>query len=142
MATKWPGKRRVIGQKISRLDGPEKATGTAKYSYDINRPGMLHAVILRCPHAHAKVKSIDTSAAEKTPGFKALHRIARAGAELSYAGAEVLAIAADTEEHAYDAARAVKVEYDTSLPFAVKEAETLQKKPSTLGKGANVMKTQ
>ncbi len=142
MATKWPEKRRVIGTKVSRLDGPAKATGTAKYSYDINRPGLLHAVMLRCPHAHAKIKSIDTSAAEKMPGFKALHLISRAGTELLFAGAEVLAIAADTEEHAIDAVRAVKVEYDTSLPFAVKEADTLAKKPATLGKGSNVMRTQ
>src|SRR5262249_16486747 len=142
MATKWPGKRRVIGTKVSRIDGPEKATGTAKYSYDINRPGLLHAVMLRCPHAHAKIKSIDTSAAEKTPAFKALHIVSRAGTELFFGGAEVLAIAADTEEHAYDAVRAVKVEYDTSLPFAVKEAETLEKKPKTVGPGANVAKTQ
>ena len=72
MAEGWPKKRRLLGTKIKRLDGPEKATGRAKYSYDINRPGMLHGVILRSPHAHAKIKSIDTTAAKKTPGFKAL----------------------------------------------------------------------
>ena len=53
----WPKKRRLLGTKVPRLDGPEKATGRAKYSYDINRPGMLHAEILRSPHAHAKIKS-------------------------------------------------------------------------------------
>src|SRR5262245_19240348 len=142
MTTKWPGKRRVIGTKVSRIDGPQKATGTAKYSYDIIRPGLLHAVMLRCPHAHARIKSIDTSAAEKIPGFKALHLVARVGAELFYAGAEVLAIAADTEEHAYDAVRAVKVEYDTSLPFAVKEADVLGKNLKTVGPGVNAGKPQ
>ena len=74
MADSWPKKRRLIGTKIKRLDGPDKATGRAKYSYDINRPGMLHGMILRCPHAHAKIKSIDTTAAEKMPGFKAARR--------------------------------------------------------------------
>jgi xanthine dehydrogenase YagR molybdenum-binding subunit len=141
MATRWPEKRRVIGTKVSRIDGPDKATGTAKYSYDINRPGLLHAVMLRCPYPHARIKSIDTSAAEKTPGFKALHIVRRAGEELFYAGAEVLAIAADTEEHAYDAVRAVKVEYD-QLPFAVKEADALNKKLSTVGPGNNAQKPQ
>src|SRR5215207_8055597 len=68
----WPKKRRLLGTKIRRLDGPEKATGRAKYSYDINRKGMLHAAMLRSPHAHAKIKSLDTTAAKKTPGFKAL----------------------------------------------------------------------
>src|SRR5262245_31391591 len=108
MATHWPKNRRVIGKKHSRLDGPEKATGRAKYSNDMNRPGLLHAVMLRSPHAHAKIKSIDTSAAEKAPGFKALVIIANAGAEVIYAGQEILALAADTEEHAHDALRLVK----------------------------------
>src|SRR5436309_1738681 len=108
MATKWPEKRRLIGGKIARIDGPDKATGKAKYSFDINRPGLLHAVMIRCPHAHAKVKSIDTTAAEKVQGFKALYVINKEGSELYYAGDEVLALCADTEEHAQDAARAVK----------------------------------
>src|SRR5262245_291091 len=68
----WPKKRRLLGTRIKRLDGPDKATGRAKYSYDVNRPGMLHGMILRSPHAHAKIKSIDTSAARKVQGFKAL----------------------------------------------------------------------
>lgn len=122
MAIKWPENRRVIGTKVPRLDGPEKSTGKAKYSFDINRPGLLHAVMVRCPHAHAKIKKLDTSEAEKTPGFKALYLIAKEGQELFYAGDEILAIAADTEEHALDASRAVKVEYDV-LPFSVKEDE-------------------
>ena len=67
MAT-WPEKRRLIGTKVPRVDGPDKATGRAKYSFDINLPGLLHGRILRCPYAHAKVKSIDTSAAEKMAG--------------------------------------------------------------------------
>ena len=57
MAEGWPKKRRLLGTKVKRLDGPEKSTGRAKYSYDINRPGMLHGVMLRSPHAHAKIKS-------------------------------------------------------------------------------------
>src|SRR5947207_81989 len=72
MAEGWPKKPRLLGKKHKRLDGPEKATGRAKYSYDINRPGMLHGMILRSPHAHAKIKSIDTTAAKKVPGFKAM----------------------------------------------------------------------
>ena len=126
MATKWPQKRRLIGTKVQRIDGPEKATGRAKYSFDINRPGLLHAAILRCPHAHARVKSIDTAAAEKAPGFKALHLIAKDGTELFYAGDEVLALAADTEEHCRDALRAVKVTYDV-LPHQVDEKDALKK---------------
>src|SRR5437762_5982576 len=76
MAEGWPKKRRLLGTRVKRLDGPEKATGRAKYSYDVNRPGMLHGAILRSPYAHAKVKSLDTTAARAVPGFKALAVIA------------------------------------------------------------------
>src|SRR6266852_6807502 len=116
MANTWPKERRLIGTKIERLDGPDKATGRARYSFDINRPGMLHAMIVRCPYAHAKVKSVDISAAEKLAGVKAFHQIAKNGAELFYAGEEVIGVAADTEEHARDAAQAIKIDYEI-LPF-------------------------
>lgn len=121
----WPTNRRILGTKVQRLDGPEKSTGRAKYSFDINRPGMLHAQILRSPHAHAKITSIDTSAAEKTPGFKGIFNVAKAGEELTWAGQEILGIAADTEEHCADCLRAVKISYEV-LPHAVKEADALK----------------
>ncbi len=131
MPTSWPKKRRLIGTKVQRIDGPAKATGTAKYSYDINRPGMLHGMILRCPHAHAKIKSLDASTAEKMPGVKAVYAIKKAGDELFYAGEEVFALAADTEEHAHDALRAIKVEYEV-LPFLVKEEDALKQDKATV----------
>jgi xanthine dehydrogenase YagR molybdenum-binding subunit len=127
----------VIGTKVQRLDGPDKATGRAKYSFDINRPGMLHARILRCPHAHARVTRIDTSAAEKVPGYRAQYIIATPGspsAELFFAGAEVIAIAADTEEHAEDVLRAIRVDYET-LPFQVKEQDALRNPVRTVAGG-------
>jgi xanthine dehydrogenase YagR molybdenum-binding subunit len=125
MAISWPQKRRIIGTRVQRVDGPVKSTGRAKYSFDINRPGMLHAVILRSPYPHASLKSIDTSAAEKSPGFKALYLIKKEGDEVYYAGDEILAIACDTEEHARDAARAVKIQYE-QLPFTVSEVAVLE----------------
>jgi xanthine dehydrogenase YagR molybdenum-binding subunit len=142
MATSWPKKRRLIGGKFQRLDGAVKATGKAKYSYDVNRPGMLHAIMLRSPYAHAKVKSIDTADAEKMPGVKAVHLIVEAGKELYYAGDEVLALAADTEEHALDAVRAVKIDYEV-LPHIVKEEDALKDDRKTVspvgGKRNNVL---
>jgi xanthine dehydrogenase YagR molybdenum-binding subunit len=127
MATSWPKKRRLLGTKIQRLDGPAKATGHAKYTLDINRPGMLHGMFLRCPYAHAKITSIDTSAAEKMPGVKAVVLInnAKPGKELYYAGDEVAALAADTEEHAHDALRAIRVEYEV-LEHLVREEDVLK----------------
>src|SRR5262245_9165403 len=72
MAEGWPKKRRLLGTRVKRIDGPDKATGRAKYSYDINRKGMAHGVMLRSPYAHAKIKTFDTTAARKTPGFKGI----------------------------------------------------------------------
>jgi len=126
MATTWPKKPRIIGTRVPRLDGPEKATGRAKYSFDINRKGMLHAMILRCPLAHAKIDVLDVKGAEQAPGVKAIHIINDKDKELYYAGEEVVAVAADTEEHCQDALRAIIVKY-TPLPFFVKEEDALEK---------------
>ncbi|MEK6284184.1 MAG: xanthine dehydrogenase family protein molybdopterin-binding subunit [Acidobacteriota bacterium] len=117
---KWPDadKRTFIGKRISRIDGAQKVSGRAKYSMDINRPGMLFGKIVRSPHAHAKVKSIDTSAAERMPGVKAIHVVSDVGTELYWAGASVVALAAVDEPTAEDAMRAVKIEYDV-LPHLV-----------------------
>ncbi|HKP11983.1 MAG TPA: xanthine dehydrogenase family protein molybdopterin-binding subunit [Blastocatellia bacterium] len=121
---KWPeaDKRTLIGKRISRVDGPQKVSGRAKYSYDINRPGMLFGKIVRCPHAHAKITSIDTSAAERMPGVKAVQVVQEPGAELFWAGASVAAVAAVDEATAEDAARAVKVVYEV-LPHLVADKD-------------------
>src|SRR5205809_3222110 len=107
----WPApeKRSLIGKRIDRIDGPLKATGAAKYSYDINRPGMLWAKVVTSPHAHAEVSGIDTSAAEAVPGVKGVWRDTEK--EVRYAGEIVAAVAAVTEEIAEEAARLVKVQY-------------------------------
>lgn len=125
---KWPDadKRTFIGKRISRIDGPQKVSGRAKYSFDVNRPGMLFGKMVRSPHAHAKVKSIDTSAAEAMPGVKAIHVIAQPGTpaeELNWAGASVVALAAIDEPTAEDAMRAIKVEYEI-LPHLVIDTDT------------------
>ena len=63
---KWVGTRPI------RPDGVPKVTGRALYGADLKLPGMLYGKILRSPHAHARIKSIDTSAAEALPGVKAV----------------------------------------------------------------------
>ena len=119
----WPAadKRALIGKRISRIDGPWKAGGTAVYTYDVHRDGMLFGRMALCPHAHAKVKSIDTSAAEKMPGVKAIEISMEPGKEVLFSGQEIVAIAAETEEQARDAVRAVRVEYEV-LPHLVEDA--------------------
>lgn len=119
---KWPeeGKRSHIGKRIKRLDGPDKVSGRAKYTYDINRPGMLFGKVVRSPYAHARVVSIDLSAAEKMPGVKAVKIIQGPGAEIHWAGDEIAVVAAETEGQAEDAARAIKVQYEKA-PHLVNE---------------------
>ena len=58
----------MVGTRPIRHDGLEKVTGAAKYGADVQLAGMLHGKILRSPHAHARIKSIDTSKAEALPG--------------------------------------------------------------------------
>ena len=62
----------VVGSRPIRHDGADKVTGRARYGADISLPGMLYGKILRSPHAHARIKSIDTSRAEALPGVKAV----------------------------------------------------------------------
>ncbi len=127
---KWPeeGKRSLIGKRISRIDGPLKVSGKAKYTFDINRPEMLFGKMLRSPYAHAKIKSIDTSAAEKMPGVKVVKKLLEVGAEIQYAGVDIVAVAAVDEPTAEDAIRAIKVEYE-KLPHFVNEQD-LDKVPA------------
>lgn len=122
---KWPEKRRIIGTRVERIDGGLKVSGKAKYSYDRNLPGLLHGKIVRSPHPHARIVSIDTGPAESMPGVKAVHVIKGPGGELFYAGDEIVAVAAETEEQARDAARAVKVKYQV-LPFVSSEEQGLK----------------
>ena len=62
----------TIGQRMRKVDGPAKATGRAKYTDDIQLPGMLHGKILRSPYPHARIVAIDTSRAEALEGVHAV----------------------------------------------------------------------
>jgi len=114
--------RKVMGKPIKRLDGLPKASGRAKYSSDFNPKGLLFGAYLTCPHAHARVTSVDTSAAEKMAGVKAVHVWSPAGKEIQWQGTEIAAVAATTEEIAKEAVRKIKVEYEV-MPNFVKDAE-------------------
>lgn len=121
-AAAWPGEkdRRLIGQRISRLDGPAKASGRAKYTYDLQPPGMLWGKMLLCPHAHARVTSLDVTPAQGMPGVKAVMAIQKPGDEIQWAFDEVAAVAATSEGLAEAALKAIKVEYEV-LPHFVSE---------------------
>ncbi|MFT7574114.1 MAG: CO/xanthine dehydrogenase Mo-binding subunit [Alphaproteobacteria bacterium] len=68
----WSQKNSVVGKPLPRVDAGERVEGTAKYPADMALPGMLHAKTLRSPHAHAKIKSIDTMKAAALAGVKAI----------------------------------------------------------------------
>lgn len=62
----------VVGKPVPRVDGLAKLSGQAKYTTDVVLPNMVYGKILRSPHPHAKIVSIDTSRAEKLPGVEAV----------------------------------------------------------------------
>ncbi len=130
---------RYIGRRTPRKDGVAKVTGKALYAYDINLPGMLHGRILKSPYPHARVKSIDTSEAEKLGAvvitFKdvprkkfnirlvSVDRVNYKDWEVltnhpKYVGEYVAAVAAETEELAQKALEAIKVEWEV-LPHVL-----------------------
>jgi len=131
----WPpmDQRKVIGKPFKRLDGPQKAAGRAKYTSDLKMKDLLYGAYLTSPHAHARVSSIDVSAAEKTTGVKAVLVIAEAGKELQWHGQEVAAVAATTEEIAREAVRKIDVKYEV-LPHFVNERDLA--KAGSRGKAA------
>jgi xanthine dehydrogenase YagR molybdenum-binding subunit len=128
----------VLGKPTPRLDGRMKVTGAARYTADINLPGMLFARMLTATIPHGTIKSIDTSAAEGAPGVRAVHILDRdRGAarqqgedrqkypRVRYAGQPLGGIAADTQAHADEAARLVKIEYEPQ-PFVVDVEKAMQ----------------
>ena len=118
-----------VGTRPDRPDGIDKVTGRARFGADMSAPGMLHAVIIRSPHAHARIKKIDTSRAEAAAGVKAVVTRAdfakdltgdawnvlenvMAGDTALYDGHAVCALAATSSLEARDAAKLVEIEYE------------------------------
>jgi xanthine dehydrogenase YagR molybdenum-binding subunit len=133
---------RVIGKPVNRVDAVPKVTGKARYTYDVQLPGMLYARIVSSTVPHARIKSIDTSAAEASPGVKAVHILDRVlsiaqlrdpGAEANeryplvrYNGQPIAAVAATSMRAAKAAAKLVRIEYErlphvTSLEAAMRD---------------------
>jgi xanthine dehydrogenase YagR molybdenum-binding subunit len=132
----WPAKPVLLGTAVKRLDGPMKAQGRAKYPYDMSRPGMLYGRILRSPHPHARVVSIDLSAAKAAPGVKAALTIVDPGKKVMYSGQEVAAVAAATEEQAEDAIRLIKVQYEP-LPHLATVEQAMRPEAPPVFEGGN-----
>lgn len=137
ISNKW------IGQRTIRPDGADKVTGRAAYAADTTMPGMIWAKVLRSPHAHARIRSIDTSKAEALPGVKAvvtskdvvhfpldkpvmlgiqdmrwMSRNVMAREKALFHGHPVAAVAATTEAIAAEACALIEVDYE-ELPWAI-----------------------
>ena len=156
MATVQEAKFKVIGTRPIRHDGVDKVTGRAKYGADISLPGLLHGKVLRSPHAHARIKSIDVSAAAALPGVKAVITSADfpklqsgvvpmgelamnplymsmnllAHDKVLYDGHAVAAVAATSPHIAEEAVRLIKVEYEV-LPH-VMDAQSAMKEDAPI----------
>jgi CO/xanthine dehydrogenase Mo-binding subunit len=153
----WSKKTRVVGTRMPRVDARERVSGEAVYYGDIVLPGMLYGAILRCPHANAKIKRVDTSAAERMPG---VHAVIHGGSpetkqykpigtwadptaqrelfpsQCRHNGEYVAGVAAETIYQAWDAVRAIKVDYEV-LPFVVDELEALKPGAPHVREGGN-----
>jgi xanthine dehydrogenase molybdenum-binding subunit len=137
-----PNEYKVIGTSPLRHDGVDKVTGRAQYGADIHLPGMLYGAVLRSPHAHARILSIDTSKAEKLHGVYAIttandlpdleSKIVELGEsvvnrqhqsnnvlardKVLYFGHAVAAVAATNIHVAMEALDLIQVEYDVLPP--------------------------
>ena len=132
-----------IGQRTIRPDGADKVTGRAAFAADTNMSGMIWGKVLRSPHPHARIKSIDTSKAEALPGVKAvvsardivdfpvdksvmlgiqdmrwMCRNVMAREKALFPGHPVVAVAAATEAIAAKACELIEVEYEV-LPWSI-----------------------
>jgi len=99
-----------------RHDALEKVRGEATYTVDVKRDGLLEARTVRSPHAHARVKGIDTTAAMAFSGVKGVHVLTEVGGLVRYSGQEIVAIAATDRWTAERARRLVNVDYEVLTP--------------------------
>lgn len=129
----------IVGKRVIQKDAVEKATGSAQYVSDMKLPGMLRGKVLRSPHPHARILSIDISRARRLPGVKAVITCSDtpqikfgtmvddwyilAKDKVRFVGEEIAAVAAVDEELAREAIDLIKVEYE-ELPavFTLEEA--------------------
>lgn len=129
-----PPSGRVIGQRLLKVEGAVKATGRGLYTDDIQLPGMLHGKILRSPHAHARILSIDVTDALALEGVFGVitgadlperygiipwtqDETALAVEKVLFVGDPVAAVAAVDEDTAYRATKLIRVEYERLPPI-------------------------
>src|SRR5688500_4380145 len=145
----WPArdKTQAIGKRVKRLDGPEKATGAAKYTYDINLKNQLIARALGCPHAHTKIKSVNVDAAKAVPGVAHVEVLFpkdfdKTGWTIQWQGELIAVVAAESEAAAREGVAAVKVEYEPLEVFVLESDVEAAEKAGRTAKGGGKSLTQ
>ena len=140
-----------IGKSVPRRDLPAKLTGEAKYAADIQLPGMLVGKVLRSPHPHANLVSIDASGAERMDGVHAVVTpfdvpqgsiapdLPILDTEVRFVGDEVAAVAADDEDVALEALKRIVVDYEVILPFVTDMREALDPNSTPVHEGGNLV---
>lgn len=131
---------------MTRIEGPDKVSGRARYACDVRLPRQLYARVLRSPLPHARIKRIDTARAERRAGVHAVLSSANApeiswyeesrlfDRTLRFVGDEVAAVAAESEEIAEDALRLIEVDYE-ALPFSSGLEDGARGKPVVAKRG-------
>jgi len=160
-----PSPRTSVGKPTPRIDGLKRVTGTATYAGDVSLPGMLHARVLRSPHPHARIKSLNTARAAALPGVKAIltHENCTQGWSSGAApggniyggqpgtrllfnnpvrfwGEAVAAVAATDPYIADDALQLIEVEYEP-LPFVLEPEDALKPDAAEIYPGGNLAPT-
>jgi CO/xanthine dehydrogenase Mo-binding subunit len=140
----WPaGPRAIVGQPTVRVDGIERARGEAVYTADLRLNGMLHAAVLRSPHASASVARIDLAPALGLPGVHAVlgpEEIPQLVGDCNYEGQAVAAVCADSLTEARAAMEAIEVEWDVREPLldpdeAVRRGQFVDDEPRVRERG-------
>jgi xanthine dehydrogenase molybdenum-binding subunit len=140
----------VLGTRGPNIDAVDRVTGRAKYVGDIEVPGMLHAKLLRSPHAHARIVNIDTTKAEAFPGVRAVithrdaptvmnwgHRHRMLNDRVRFQGEAVAAVAAVDEATALQALKLIDVQYEV-LPFVLDPEEAMKPGAPQLFEDGNI----
>jgi len=130
IALKSPAEFRFIGKSMPRVDLPSKVRGSAMFGIDVRVPGMLFAVIARCPHFGGKLQSLDSSAAKAVPGVQAVFPIVPLGLlpkfERNINTTGGVAVVADSTWSAMQGRRALKIAWDKG-PNASETTEAISK---------------
>jgi xanthine dehydrogenase YagR molybdenum-binding subunit len=138
---------KVVGKRITRLDGAQKTTGRARYTADVYLPGMLYGKMVNSTLPHARIRSIDTSQAQKYPGVKAVYvlehlsgvaQVKDTSKELPskfpivrFAGQPIAGVAATSQAAANEASKLVEIDYEP-LPFVTTVEEARQSNAPTV----------